>query len=289
MLTEQTLDLGPGRSLFVHQEGSGPDLVLIHGAMTTSHDWLLSPVFAALIKSHRVTVIDRPGHALSRRPRFGGTPREQADQIADGLAELGIDRAVIAAHSYGCLVALALAERHPDLVRELVLVAPLAFPEPRLIEHSMLAPRSAPFFGPIFSRFAEFTQLDRPMVNLLHHVMFAPAPVPATWKVTYPYAAILNAQTMVAEAEDAASMLPLSPAGTMNMRDIDVPTQVLTGTSDRVVEDERQAKTLARQLPHGRLIEVEAAGHMLHHSHPELVVDALRAALAVPGRHNRQP
>jgi pimeloyl-ACP methyl ester carboxylesterase len=193
---------------------------------------------------------------------------------------LGITRAAIAAHSYGCLVALALAERHSELVAELVLVAPLAFPEPRLIEHTILAPRSMPFLGPLFSRFAEFTQLDRPMIDLLHHVMFAPAAVPATWKVTYPYRLILNAHTMVAEAEDSASMLPMSPAGTIDMRKIDVPTQVLTGTSDRVVEDERQAKALARLLPCGRLLEVEGAGHMLHHSHPELIIEAFAEASA---------
>lgn len=50
-----------------------------------------------------------------------------------------------------------------------------------------------------------------------------------------------------------------------------------TGTLDRVVEDNRQAKTLARQLPYGSLIEAEGAGHMLHHSHPELVIRLLRA------------
>jgi pimeloyl-ACP methyl ester carboxylesterase len=55
---------------------------------------------------------------------------------------------------------------------------------------------------------------------------------------------------------------------------------VLTGTSDRVVEDERQAKALARQLPGGSLTEVEGAGHMLHHTHPELVIGALQAAFA---------
>lgn len=280
MLKKQTLALGSRRSLYAHQEGKGPDLVLIHGAMMTSHDWLLTPAFRALTNSHRVTVIDRPGHGLSRRPRFGGSPREQADQIAEGLTELGVRRAAIGAHSYGCLVALAMAERHPALVAELVLVAPLAFPEPRLMEHSMLAPRSVPFLGPLFSRFAEFTQLDRPMVDLLHHVMFAPAPVPGAWKETYPYPLILNAQTMIAEAEDAASMLPMSPAGTIDMRSIKVRTQVLTGTSDRVVEDERQAKTLARQLPFGSLTEVKGAGHMLHHSHSDLVVDSVRAAFA---------
>jgi pimeloyl-ACP methyl ester carboxylesterase len=281
MVTEQTLNLGSGRSLFVHQEGSGPDLVLIHGAMTTSHDWLVSPVFGDAIKSRRVSVVDRPGHARSRRPRFG-TPRDQADQIAQGLAQLSVTRATVAAHSYGCLVALALAERHPDLVADLVLVAPLAFPEPRLIEHSILAPRSIPVLGPLFSRFAEFTQLDRPMVDLLHHVMFAPAAVPGAWRATYPYRSILSAHTIVAEAEDSASMFPMSPAGTIDMRRIDVPTRVLTGTSDRVVEDERQAKALARLLPHGRLIEVEGAGHMLHHSHPELVLEALAEGLSVP-------
>jgi pimeloyl-ACP methyl ester carboxylesterase len=279
MQQEQTLDLGSGRSLHVHQAGKGPDLVLIHGAMTTAHDWLVSPAYAALVKKHRVTVIDRPGHGLSSRARFSG-PREQADQIVEGLKRLGIEKAVFAAHSYGALVALALVERHPEMVAELVLIAPLAFPEPRLLEHSMLAPRSAPLFGPLFSKFAEFTQMDRPMVELLHQVMFGPAPVPADWKESYPYPLILSARAMVAEGEDASSMMPMSPAGTIDMRKIAVRTQVLTGTSDRVVEDERQAKALARQLPNGSLIEVEGAGHMLHHTHPELVIGALQAALA---------
>jgi pimeloyl-ACP methyl ester carboxylesterase len=248
--------------------------------MTTAHDWLQSPLFAALAKSHRVTVVDRPGHGKSRRPRFGGTPREQADQIAHGLAALGIRRAVFGAHSYGGLVTLAMAERHPELIAEMVLIAPLAFPEPRLIEHTMLTPRAAPLFGPLLSQFAEFTQMDRPMVDLLHQVMFAPAPIPDRWKETYPFGEILTAEAMVAEGEDASSMLPLSPAGTIDMRGIEVPTQVLTGTSDRVVEDERQAKALARQLPRASLTEVEGAGHMLHHSHPDLVIDALKRAFA---------
>lgn len=279
MPKEQTLNLGPGRTLFVHQKGIGPDVVLIHGAMTTAHDWVVSPVYAALTESHRVTVLDRPGHGLSQRLRFGGTPREQAAQIVEGLAQLGIARASIAAHSYGALVALALAEQFPETVAELALVAPLAFPEPRLMEHSILTPRSAPLFGPMFSRFAEMTQMDRPMVDLLHQVMFGPASVPAAWKETYPYPLILTAPAMIAEGEDATSMMPMSAAGTINMRKIEVRAHVFTGTSDRVVEDERQAKTLARQLPNGSLTEVEGAGHMLHHTHPDLVIAALQSAV----------
>jgi pimeloyl-ACP methyl ester carboxylesterase len=289
MPEKQTLALGSGRSLFVYQEGHGPDVVLIHGAMTTSQDWLQSPVFATLAKSHRVSVVDRPGHGLSRRPRFEGAPREQADQIAEGLAQLGISRAVIVGHSYGALVALAMAERHAALVGELVLVAPLAFAEYRPLEHTMLAPLAIPIFGPLLARSAEFTQVERPMVAMLHRVMFSPAAVPASWSKSYPYALVLNAEAKVAEAEDAASMLPMSPAGTIDMRTIGVRTQVLTGTSDRVVEDERQAKTLARQLPHASLTEVEGAGHMLHHSHSEIVIDAVLAAFALVERRIEPP
>jgi pimeloyl-ACP methyl ester carboxylesterase len=49
-----------------------------------------------------------------------------------------------------------------------------------------------------------------------------------------------------------------------------------------VVEQARQGKALARLLADGRVTEVEGAGHMLHHSHPGLVLDAVRgAALSV--------
>lgn len=106
MWQEQTIDLDSGRSLFALQAGEGPDLVLIHGALTTSHDWRVSPA-AELAREFRVTVIDRPGHGHSKRSRFSGTPREQADQIAEGLERLGIERPMIAAHSFGGLVTLA--------------------------------------------------------------------------------------------------------------------------------------------------------------------------------------
>lgn len=279
MQQEHTIDLGSGRTLHARQFGRGPDLVLVHGAMTTTQDWLASTVAAGL-RHHRVTIVDRPGHGLSKRPRFAGTPREQADQIAEGLERLGVRRAVFAAHSYGCLIALALAERHPETVAGLVLVAPLAFPETRLLEHSLLAPRAAPVVGPLFSQFAAFTQLDRPMVEALQKIMFSPAEVPSAWKETYPYALILEAEAMVMEGEDAASIHPLSAAGAIDMRGIRARAAVLTGTADRVVEDERQAKLLARQLPDARLVEVEGAGHMLHHSHAGLVLAEIEAAFA---------
>jgi pimeloyl-ACP methyl ester carboxylesterase len=280
MQHEHTLDLGSGRSLFVHQRGKGRDVVLIHGAITTSHDMLESETAERLAAKYRLTILDRPGHGGSRRPRFAGTPRDQADQIVEGFDRLGIERPVIVAHSYGALVALALAERHPERVASLVLIAPLAFPEPRLLEHLLLAPRAAPITGPLFSQWAEAMMLDRAMLPLIQKLMFWPEDVPARWKKTFPTDTLLSAEALVFQGEDAATMLPLSPAGTINMTAIGTPAHVLTGTSDKVVEDERQAKALARLLPDARLTEIVGGGHMLHHSHADEVVAAVEGAFA---------
>ena len=84
------------------------------------------------------------------------------------------------------------------------------------------------------------------------------------------------------KGEDAASLLPLSPAGSIDLGRVRLPVAVLTGTADRVVEDERQGKALARRLPQARLVEIEGVGHMLHHSHPAPLMEAIRDMTAVP-------
>jgi pimeloyl-ACP methyl ester carboxylesterase len=280
MWEAQTIDLGSGRSLHAHQAGAGPDVVLLHGALATLHDWLESPVATELARDHRVTIVDRPGHGLSRRPRFSGAPREQAQQIAEGLEKLGVGAAVFAAHSFGGLVTLACAELFPERVAAMVLVAPIAFPEPRLLEHSLLAPRSMPILGPIFSQVAEQTQFDRAILAFVQKLMFAPQEIPAGWAATFPYDLVLDAEALVFEGEDAAAILPLSPSGSFPVAGIETPGHVLAGTADRIVEHQRQGKALARLLPNGRATEIEGAGHMLHHTHSDTVIAAIRDAAA---------
>lgn len=282
MWKSTTADLGSGRSLHAVQQGAGPDVLLFHGAMTTHHDWLKGPAMALSDRS-RITIVDRPGHGLSRRPRFAGTPRHQAAQIEAGLDFLGVGPALVVGHSFGAVVALALAERFPARVCGLVLIAPLVFPEPRLLEHGLIAPRSIPVIGPLISRLGRRSGFDRAAIEWIQAVMFSPAPVPAEWKRSFPFEQVLDPDALVREGEDAASILPLSPAGTIDLRRIEAPVRVLVGTEDKVVEQVRQGKALARLLPDGRLTEVEGAGHMLHHSHPDLVIRAVdEAALPVP-------
>jgi pimeloyl-ACP methyl ester carboxylesterase len=271
MWTEVTLPLRRERSLRVRQSGAGRDVVFLHGALATGHDWSETPL-GDLAGNCRLTIVDRPGHGGSRRPRLDGTPRDQARQILAGLEALGIVSPLVVAHSFGGIVALAMAEA--AALAGLVLVAPVCFPEPRLVEHGLLAPRAIPIVGPFLSAVAEATRFDRALLDLIQRKMFAPQAVPAHWRATFPWAEVEAA--MVAEGEDAAAILPLSPAGTIDMARVGVPVHVLTGTADGIVQNERQGKALARLLPQARLTEIEGAGHMLHHTHPAPLLAAIR-------------
>jgi pimeloyl-ACP methyl ester carboxylesterase len=279
MRSSRTIELGGARSLHAVTAGKGPDVVLVHGMLATSHDWLAGPFDRLVEAGYRVTAIDRPGHGLSRRPRFEGTPRDQARQIRKGLQELGIERPVLVGHSFGGLVCLAFAEQFGGDVAALILVAPVAFPELRLVEHSFAAPRAVPLFGPLASAAAS-AMLDLPMLKLIQRQMFAPQPVPRGWEESFPYQQQIHPAAMVFEGEDAAAIMPMSPTGTINIAAVRTPTQILTGTSDRIIEDERQGKLLSRLLADARLTEVEGVGHMLHHARPDLIVEAVQGAFA---------
>jgi pimeloyl-ACP methyl ester carboxylesterase len=112
----------PGGDL--HVERAGPrdarPVVLIHG-WASSVDWWyrLTPVLA---RRYRVIRFDLLGHGGSEKPKDGYSMTHQADQIAAGMRKLGITRALVGGHSTGGEVAIALAARHPELVRRLVVL-----------------------------------------------------------------------------------------------------------------------------------------------------------------------
>jgi pimeloyl-ACP methyl ester carboxylesterase len=90
----------------------GPLVALVHGAMDRSAAMVL--LSRRLDTDHRVLRYDRRGYARSRP---AGGPFTIDCHVAD-LAKLLDGRpAVVFGHSYGGNVALALAERHPRLVR----------------------------------------------------------------------------------------------------------------------------------------------------------------------------
>lgn len=129
MAAMQTLRLGDGRALCVRRwpcRGAEP-LVLLHGLLDSSEGW--DPLGARV----GGVAFDLPGFGHSDPP-LRGSIAAYAQDVADGLEMLGVNRMTLVGHSLGGGVAAALAEMLPERVTALVLLAPVGFGRLRVAE-----------------------------------------------------------------------------------------------------------------------------------------------------------
>jgi pimeloyl-ACP methyl ester carboxylesterase len=254
------------------QTGAGPDIILIHGAMTCLDDMAIA-LFASLEAEFRVTAFDRPGHGGSP-PSLTGTPWRQAELIRDSARALGLVRPVVIGHSFGGAVALAYALRYPEETTGVVALAPIAFPEPRL-EHVLFAPRAALGPGGFWSH--TFGRLSDPfLLPVLWRAMFLPQAMPSRFAEMFPFAEAARAGQMMAEAQDAALMGPGLAWNAANYGACSTPVHIFAGERDKVVNPILHADGLARLLPRSRLTKLPGLGHMIHHFAQRAIVAAVR-------------
>ncbi|GGB88324.1 pimeloyl-[acyl-carrier protein] methyl ester esterase [Marinobacterium zhoushanense] len=103
-------------SLHTEHYGAGPDLVLLHGWGLSSAIW--QPLIEPLASHYRLTLIDIPG--LGQSPTLECT---SIDSVAEMLLDGAPERAVWLGWSLGGALALAVANRAPERVSQLVLTA----------------------------------------------------------------------------------------------------------------------------------------------------------------------
>jgi pimeloyl-ACP methyl ester carboxylesterase len=102
------------------EAGTGPPLVLLHGAGDNSLDWQW--VMPALAATHRVFAPDLPGSPDSARPAADYSPAFFERFVAAFVDALDIGRATFVGTSLGDLISLRLALSDSTRVRALVLV-----------------------------------------------------------------------------------------------------------------------------------------------------------------------
>jgi proline iminopeptidase len=113
---------GPAR-LFVREVGAGTPIVVVHGGPDFDHEYLL-PELDRLAEQFRVVYYDQRGRGRS----FTG---ETADDVTieseiedlDRVREsIRADAVAVLGHSWGALLAMEYAIRHPDRVSRLILM-----------------------------------------------------------------------------------------------------------------------------------------------------------------------
>jgi len=113
-----------GTKLAVHEMGTGSPILCVPGGPGRASAYLEN--LAGLDEQHTLHLIDTRGTGRSELPadRESLTFPRLADDVADVIKDLGLQRPPLLAHSAGCLVAMAFVAANPDAVSHLVLVTP---------------------------------------------------------------------------------------------------------------------------------------------------------------------
>jgi 3-oxoadipate enol-lactonase len=236
--------------------GSGPPLVLIPGLQGR---WeYLRPAVDALSAFFRVLTFSLDADD------FDGYAR----QVVAVLSEKGIERATICGVSFGGLIAVRFAARHPALCAALVL-ASTPRPALRLRRRHQVYVRAPWIFGPVF--LAETPWRLRPEIR---------AAIPdGRARRLFSLAAVrtlVSAPVSLSRMAARARLISTADVGPDCER-IAAPTLIVTGERDldHVVPVEGSAEYL-RLIPHARAVVLARTGHLGSITRPDAFAALVR-------------
>jgi pimeloyl-ACP methyl ester carboxylesterase len=272
-----------GVRLHYLERGEGPPAVLLHGNGVTSEDFELSGVLGLAAQNHRAIAFDRPGFGYSGRPRgVVWTAARQARLLREAFAAIALEPAVVIGHSWGTLVALALALDYPEAVRSVILLSGYYYPTLRA-DVALFSPPAIPLIGDVM-RYTVVPPLAAAMLPALVKRSFAPLPVPDRFTKGLPAGLAFRPSQIRAETEETAMMIAAAAAMRNRYRELRMPVTIMAGTQDRIVDHRRHAVRLSGEVPHSTLRLVPNAGHMIHYAVPGQVVEAMVGPAVVPSR-----
>jgi len=240
------------------QPGSGkPTIVFIHGAQNDHSVWTAQARRCAQLGLD-VLAVDLPGHGRSAGPALA-TVEAMAAWVLAVLDAAGIDRAIVAGHSMGSLIALDAAYRAPARVRALAL---LGSTWPMKVSDALLET----------ARSDEAAAID--MVNVWSHASIAPgAPgqPPGVWvpgasrRLMQRMARLNPAQLFYT---DFVACTTYGNGGAAAQA-VACPTLFVQGRRD-VMTPPRSAGALVAAIPHARVAVIDC-GHSMMTEQPDAV------------------
>jgi pimeloyl-ACP methyl ester carboxylesterase len=264
------------RLRFVERGTGEPAVVLLHGDGSMIEDFATSGLLELAAGRRRVLAFDRPGYGHSERARDRAwTPEAQAAVLAAAFARLGVERPVVLGHSWGTLVALALALDHPGAVSGLVLVSGYYYPVPRPAA-ALAALPAVPVVGDAM-RYTVAPVLGALLSPSLIAESFYPAPVPQRFAAGFPVGLTLRPGHIRASAEDSGFLMPSAAAFERRYGELRLPVAIVAGAEDRIVDPGLHSVRLHREVPGSTLRVPRGEGHMVHHGAAGVVADTVEA------------
>ncbi len=236
------------------QRGDGPPVLIIHGIYGSG--FLLSSLTNHLATRYHVIAPDMRGHGDSGSIPGPMYAESVALDLLPTLDKLGVTSVHVIGHSHGGATAQAFAHLAPEQVRSLTLVSTYTF------QPLMWWERLAGVFTPLLVMTLRTTALSN-LIRILRPSGGGP-------RLSRDNADLLARQ--IARNNARRMSVAFAAARSFNSRfwldDINVPTLVVTGTSDHMVSP-RQARLLAQGIRNAKYEELPGAGHMLPLTHQD--------------------
>jgi pimeloyl-ACP methyl ester carboxylesterase len=272
-----------GVRLHYIEKGQGPTLLLLHGNGILSEDFHASGLLDRAARHYRVIAFDRPGFGYSERPRTTiWTPTAQARLLHHALHQLGAGEALVLGHSWGTLVALAMALEFPEDVRALALLSGYYYPSLRL-DAPLSAPPAIPVLGDVL-RLTIAPLLGRLVWPGLVKRIFSPAAVDSRFR-ELPVWMMLRPSQLRASAAESAMMIPAASTLSKRYRELKMPVTIIAGDGDKIADPEHNARRLAEALPRSELHLLPGAGHMVQYADADAIVASIDSLSSRAGQH----
>ncbi len=258
---ERHVVTGPRGPLVYFAGGSGPLVVFLHGVNDQAGTWVR--VIAPLLDDHRVVLADLAGHGgsapadgpLSVRDLLDGVELVVAAESREG------ERVALVGNSLGGWLALLYADRHPDRVRQVVLVNGAAIRDEGSGQPVNLLPRTR---------------------------QEAAAALQATMSPASPMVPGFVMDDLVRRAPGSplARLMAAPPADEFmidaRLGSLRVPVTLIWGADDQVLPL-AYARKVAAALPHADLVTLAQCGHIPQRECPDRLRPALdRAIRTIP-------
>ncbi len=241
----------PSDALHVERNGTGEALVLVHGYLGGSSQWVAE--MQALSPHLDVIAMDLPGFGKSRHLSSPDQIAGYAQAVLENLDQLGVQRFHLLGHSMGGMIVQEMVRLAPERVVRLMLYAT----------------------GPLGLLPGRFETMARARERLAQDGVDATARrISATWllhREASPSAQALG--DLAAQASPQAAEAGLWAMerwdGRAHLSQITQPTLIVWGDQDRSYQWP-QIETLWRQIPNASLAVLPHCSHALHLEYPEM-------------------
>lgn len=263
-LDRAQLTLNDGAVISYVRGGKGPVAILIHGVMGDYRSW--APQWEAFTAQYDCIALscrfNWPNGNTMEAPEHSAL--DNADDVAELMEALGIDRALIVGSSYGGFAALALAVNHPGRVMAIVAV------EPPMMKYAEMFTDTAP----VAAAFREKTVIpsrqafERGQDDL--GAMLLTGGIQNASIDTIPEDKLRQRrQNMMAGRRVALSLDEFPLLAPASLASLDIPVLLMTGANTGPVF-KAMMTGIARSMPAARVEIIDGAGHSVAQDQPEV-------------------